>query len=408
MKINRETLLVFGILAVLVTLTVIGAVLKAQQTDNLPVLSSFSNQPDGGKALSLWLAALGFEVSTGLEETYTIPPGTGLVLVLEPNEDLLPDNQAELDRWVEAGGTLILAGESWPAQNAMAHYGYNLGYVYSGTLPIRAVSPALAHPPLPGVALVQVNRTLNAFQPPASQTASPTPDQGSNLSLQPGQPLFATPLGLVAARLELGKGQIFLLSAPELLTNRGLKASGNPEIVQNLLNLAQSGSSSPGKAWIDEWHHGLRAASAAIVGPEAWLRQTPGGHALLFSAVLVFLALALSGRSFGRPLPAQASLARRAPLEQITALANLSRRAGHRSRLVQAEYQAVKRRYAHRYHINPDLPDNQFASIVASLAPEVDSASLEHLLTGLTRAMYAPDLSESEMLRLVSEASKWL
>ena len=44
----------------------------------------------------------------------------------------------------------------------------------------------------------------------------------------------------------------------------------------------------------------VKASASKIVGPQDWLRFTPAGHALLFTAVIVFLALLLQGRGFGR------------------------------------------------------------------------------------------------------------
>ena len=47
-------------------------------TDDLPELSVYSNAPTGGRALWLWLEALGYQVAELDEDPYAVPDGTAL------------------------------------------------------------------------------------------------------------------------------------------------------------------------------------------------------------------------------------------------------------------------------------------------------------------------------------------
>jgi hypothetical protein len=196
-----------------------------------------------------------------------------------------------------------------------------------------------------------------------------------------------------------GAGRVILASFIYPLSNAGLKESGNAELVLNLLALARKSNS----IWFDEWHHGV-SQQDKIIGPEDWLRFTPAGHALLFMAVILFLTLSLQGRGFGRPVPLPKSTARRATLEYITALANLSRRAGHRAEVVQQYHQSLKGQLARRYRLNPVTPDDEYVMQIARYYPGLDVDELKHLLSRLSSTR----VSEGEMVKLAAETAQWL
>jgi hypothetical protein len=196
-----------------------------------------------------------------------------------------------------------------------------------------------------------------------------------------------------------GQGRVILASFTYPLTNAGLKEPGNPELVLNLLALA-------GKIdniWFDEWHHGENQRKL-IVGPQDWLRFTPAGHGLLFTAVILFLALVLQGRSFGRTIPLPQSTARRTSLEYITALANLSRRAGRRSDVLRQYHQSLKHHLARRYRLDPDMPDDEYVTQLSNYHSDLDAAGLKNLLVRLD----ARSVSEGELVKLAAETAEWL
>jgi hypothetical protein len=168
--------------------------------------------------------------------------------------------------------------------------------------------------------------------------------------------------------------------------------------VLNLIAL----SAQKGRVWLDDWHHGIQ--SAAIVGPSQWLRRTPAGHALLFVAITIFLALFLQGRGFGRPIPLRHEIKRRGPLEHVTAVANLNRKAGHRADVLHQYRQWVKRHLGHRYRLDPSLPDEEYVAELGKFNPALDKEKLLHLLQHLTQK----NVSEADMVKLAEEASRWI
>jgi len=103
-------------------------------------------------------------------------------------------------------------------------------------------------------------------------------------------------------------------------------------------------------------------------------------------------------------VPLQQDTSRRAPLEYITALANLSRRAGHRTAVMQDYHHRLKKRVGHRYRLDPTLTDEEFLTQLADYHPNLDLAALRSLLQRLSAA----NISESDMVQLAAEVAEWL
>ena len=141
----------------------------------------------------------------------------------------------------------------------------------------------------------------------------------------------------------------------------------------------------------------------AEIAANNWLQRTPAGRAILFVAAVIFIGLVLRGRAFGRPVPLAKDISRRAPLEYISGIANLSRRAGHRTAVLQDYRDRLKRELGHRYRLNPTLPDVEFVARLAEYNPNLDATALLKLLQRLSQ----PNVSESEMIELAAEAAKF-
>ncbi len=102
------------------------------------------------------------------------------------------------------------------------------------------------------------------------------------------------------------------------------------------------------------------------------------------------------------PLPKE--LVRRASLEYITAIANLNRRAGHRLAVLGQYYHQVKRRLGQRYHLNPDLSDDEYLVQLATFNPNIDVDALGDLLSRMRQRR----VSERDLVQLAAEVADWL
>ncbi len=387
-RLSRDSWLAIGLLAVLVLVTIVAAIYQAQgQESDLP-LASFSSAPNGARALRLWLSELGYPVSDEVDSTFHLTQETGLVLVLEPSTGITTDEWETIDAWVEEGGTLVLAGERWGALSTARHYDLTLAYLNeeSKAITLTAQTPLLVSPPLTNPA--------NAHPQAYFKIAD---DADTDFD-------FVTHLAAgdrpVLVSCEIGDGRVILSATTFPFSNAGLKEAGNPQLVANLIAAATR----PGVIWFDEWHHGMRSRQAQVLGPEQWLRRTPAGRSLLYAAAVIFVALVLGGRRFGRPIPLPKSSARRAPLEHITAIANLNRRAGHRAAVLLHHRQRLKRELGKRYRLNPTLPDDEYVIQLSQFNPNLDADALRNLLARLRQRT----ASESEMVQAAAQVATWL
>lgn len=378
---SRDAWLAIGLVLVLAMITIAAALTQTQQVA-VPPYTSTSAERNGTYALWLWLEANGYRITNTISGSFAPPRDAALTLMLEPS---VPVEEAEwrvLENWVEEGGTLVIAGEEFVTAITMNHLGYDMLFNRERVELLAPQLPILEIPPI----------TI----PPHVRTR--TFIDGSNDDFAVLMAIEDRPVTIAFGR---GEGLIILSTAPFPFSNAGLKEEGNPELVLNLIHTARR----EGVVWFDEWHHGIRSlGEEGVRGPQEWLFQTPAGQSLLYGAAVVFMALVLAGRHFGRPLAPSRERVRRAPLEYITAIANLNRRAGHRRFVLNQYHQRIKSELGRRYRISPALPDDEFLSTLASYNPALDVEAIRRALARLKQ----PKFSEAEMVDLAREAAKLL
>ncbi|MEW6030964.1 MAG: DUF4350 domain-containing protein [Chloroflexota bacterium] len=375
MKLSRDARLGIGLLVLLVGITVAAAL--QQDADAIPNLSTSAGR-SGSLAFRRWLGDLGYQVLDEQPGFFEPPREADLILILSPLLEITESELKSLDGWVEDGGTLILAGATIPLLPAFEHFGFSMRYLDRPARELLAQTPILTSPPLTDPAIVDAEFYLRTDRT----------DFVAHLALAE-RPVIVS--------FERGKGRVILSTVAHPFSNLGLKEAGNAELVLNLVSLAVR----RGAVWFDEWHHGIQNN---ILGPEQWLRRTSAGHALVFVALAVFLALIMQGRGFGRPVPLPYELRRRGPLEHVTAVANLNRRAGHRAATLHQYHQRLKRHLGKRYRLDPSLPDADYVRALGGYNPSIDQKELLDLLTRLSQE----NVSEGELVKLADEASKWM
>lgn len=378
--ISRDSWLAIGLFLLLLVLGTIAAVQQLQQQDEGAPLSMFSSAPNGARALRLWLESLDYQVSNAVASDFHIPVEADVALMLEPLTAVTEAEWQAIDAWVDAGGTLVLAGSQFSSLPALRHFEFNVAPVFSSEPARAAQSPLLDNPPLPETLAVAGNLYLQSRRT----------DFTVHLAVEEG------PLLVSFAR---GQGLVILTTAVFPFSNAGLKEAGNAEPVLNLVTAA----SEPQLIWFDEWHHGMREQQRNLTGPGAWISRTPVGRALLYSAAVIFIALLLGGRGFGRPVPLARDSSRRGPMAYITAVANLNRRAGHRQAVLQQFHQRLKRDLGVRYRLSPDLADDDFVRQLAQYNPNLDADALRQLLARLRQAK----VTENELVQLAAEVAGW-
>jgi hypothetical protein len=377
MKLTRDAWLVIGILFALIAVIVL-TTFQQSSAPSIPYLST-SSAPNGTLAFKLWLDELGYKPATTSETIFDPQSSVKTIFILQPTVLISATEWKVIDRWVDNGGLLVLAGDNFPTITAMDHFDFSMVYAANEITEMYVSSPILGSPvmtsKIPTQAYYGFKTARSDFLPLVSAN---------------GFPLIVS--------FEQGKGRVILSATPEPFSNLALKNDSNASLVLNLLAF----TSQKGTVWFDEWHHGFQ--SGGIVGPSQWLQRTAGGHAILFIVGVIFLALLFQGRGFGRPVPLAYEIHRRGPLEHVTAIANLNRKAGHGNEVLKQYHQRVKRQLGQRYRIDPSMPDRDYALTLAQYNSSIDKDALLNLLQRLTQK----NVSEAELLKLASEAARWI
>jgi hypothetical protein len=387
MNSKRETWLAIGLLTLLVLVTVVAGISQAQQAEKeLPALSSYSSAPNGTRALRLWLEEIGYVVKDRVSQAFLPPQDADVMLILAPSAPIEPQEWEAIDDWIERGGTMVLVGEGSFSFFAAAvqHYEFSANRLDTTSEQVTAQTPLLASPPLANMEHVQPSTSLRT-------------DRTDYITLVAAGPHPVT------VSFQKGQGRVIICSMSYPFTNAGLKEEGNPELALNVVTANGQAAGRP-IIWLDEWHHGVRPTSTTVTGPGGWLRYTPSGHALLYTALVIFVALLLTGRRFGRAVPMPQNIVRRGPLEYVTAIANLSRRAGHRQAVLRYHYQTLKRTLGKRYRLNPTLPDEEYVARLAEFNPDIDAQALRSLLAKLRRKK----VSENDVIQLAAQVAACL
>jgi hypothetical protein len=383
MKLSRDAVLVTIIFAVLVLATIAAAFQEQTTEAGPPPLASTSNDPSGAAALMQWLDRLGYDAHNRVGRSFQIPAGASIVMLLEPTEFILQGDWDHIDSWVEDGGTLIMVGNGLGARAAIEHYDFTPLSAASSGAPLTVQTPLTVFPPIAGTIDARAEAVLRSTR---------------NDFIE----LLSLPEGPVVVSLDVGQGRVIIGVAPFMFSNAGLKEPGNGEFVLNMVWAARNS----GDIWFDEWHHGMRPGSAEDQqsGFTAWLARTPSGQSLLYAGLVIFAAMLLQGVRFGRPVSLLRDRARRAPLEYVTALANLGRRAGHRGWVLAQYHNRLKHGLGRRYRLSPTIDDTEFLTQLHKFDPSIDINALGTLLASLRKR----NVSEAEMIQSAAEVSSWL
>jgi len=377
MKLSRDAWLGIGILAALILVTS-AAVLQETGEVEIPYLST-SSAPNGTLALKTWLDELGYSPPESPPPSFSPDESIKTIFIIQPIELISESEWNLIDNWVEQGGVLVLAGDNLQTEIAMDHFGFSRTFLQEQATEALPVAPLMNSP------LLVSEIAIKTYYGIATSETGFTP-----LLSVSGVPVLLS--------FEQGMGRIILSSVPYIFSNLALKDDVTAALVLNLIAL----TGQEGPIWFDEWHHGLQLDG--IVGPWQWLQNTPGGHAILFVVGTIFVALLLQGRAFGRPVPLPHEIKRRGPLEHVTAIANLNRKAGHRNEVLRGYHHRLKRHLGQRYRLDPSLSDEEYVELLSQYNPSIEKDELLKLLKNLSQW----DVSESELLKLASEAARWM
>ncbi|MFW6183638.1 MAG: DUF4350 domain-containing protein, partial [Chloroflexota bacterium] len=146
-RLRRDTWLTVILLLLLVGLTAVAVVWEARNETDQPSLATFSSEPDGARALWLWLESMGHRVDDGSGAAFAVPEEADLALILEPQVPGINDAEWEvLDDWIDNGGILLIAGEGFGTAFSLGRYQFDINYLDDEEGPVQVAAPLLLSP----------------------------------------------------------------------------------------------------------------------------------------------------------------------------------------------------------------------------------------------------------------------
>ena len=355
----------FGLLALVLSL------LPPSQ-ERLPPLTVYSAEPNGGKALRLWLESIGYQLVTLERAPLALPTRARTLLLLEPTHPITGVERDTLEAWVRDGGRLVIAGEGLWTMRVLERFGLKLEPLALGALTARPAAGAPLDPAI-GEVLVESDMAL------VGADASPLLVDGDHV---------------LAASRPFGSGQVVALASVAALSNRALRLESNARLALSLIG--RQG----GELAVDELHHGYGEAQprslTRLLFDERW------GQAVLYAGALVFGYLLLRGRRFGRPRPLDLSRGRSLG-EYVSSVAALYRAGRKRAFLAEHFRRQLWRAYARSLGLPGDASEAQL--VARARAAGRDPSALLDVARALEQG---PRLGEAELIKLVRSGERAL
>jgi len=289
--------ILIGATVILVLLVGATAVLSPPEAAPAPESSSYSPSAAGAKAAFELIGELGYQVERWTQPLPELPESAeNTVLVLSQPLSAASDSESDaLERFVRRGGRLVFTGP--------------IVHKFLSGAEVKLVSPtSAATRTYSEVAASSITRNA-----PTIVMAAPVKWDGNNKN---ASPIYAHEGDVVVVAYPLGKGQVIWWASATPLSNAGVSAEGNMDLLLNSLGPADGTT----VLW-DEYYHGERK------GLGSYLAGTPVLWALLQGGIICVMLVLAYGRRTG-PTRVPVVESRLSPLEFVETLGALYQSAG--------------------------------------------------------------------------------
>ena len=295
--------------------------------------SSLRTTPDGVAALARGIDSLGRRTVPRITPLVEADSVRGTVVLLQSRLPPTPREVRALLDAVRAGGTLLYAPPYLVrrARTLQTSLMDSLGVRFR----LRQVNEVLRDENLPGAAWS--DHPLTAALPPPRPTAHGLRIRGEEVDADSARVRVVERLMMVvdsddstwiaAAQLPLGEGRVVIFSDAAPLSN---EHAGDDPLAVLAVRAALVHTSEADTVFFDEFHQGISGHNTSAQVLTGFFLDSPGGRTLLQLVAVCFLILACAGLRFGAPTTAVAppDQERRSPLEHVSALGDLYRKAG--------------------------------------------------------------------------------
>lgn len=409
--------IIIPIALVVVLLVVLNAasyvsVERTRDSEFSPDRSTYNSGPTGTRALYDFLNETKRQVTRWREapaallnttSARTTQPTT-FVVIGETRQEFDSAEAADLLRWVERGGRLVLIDRSPDARLLPSSDDWLVSMQFGQFPAVDAVSGnadeltagvPLAHPVQPtaltqGIENTQPSRYASTIKI-ASTTAPEAETKPKSISTAPVAHLTDN-RGALVVDYPHGRGRIVILSDPFMVANKGINQADNLRLAVNLL------ASSGGLIAFDEYHQGRRATQNEVA---AYFSGTPVLAMLAQLGVIVLAVLWTNGRRFARPLPVP-QVDRRSSLEFVASMAELQQRARAYDLAIENIYARLRRVLARYAGVDGGSPRALIAERIAARSGKIDRQQLEALMFECEETINGAPIDAKKSLALIA------
>jgi len=373
MKIERSDrrLLIWAGVFMLVVIVALTFLSQDEEESGIP--STYSAQRSGAKAAFLLLQQSGYKVQRWEQSPVNLPsdPTHSVLILASPFRAPTSDEKNALETYLDRGGKVLITGRSASIYVPQAE-----------TENEPAISPV-----------------ARDYQP---QLLTPL-TRGGAIQMSPGAywkgpatsslAHYSDGDRAIVVSYKAGLGEVIWWGASTPLTNAAIARSGNMALLLNSL-----GKAGEVQIYWDEYFHGEQSSLIGYAG------DPPLKFGLL-QTLLVFLALIFTFSRRNGPIHPLPQPSRLSPLEFVSTLGKLYRRANAVHSALAIPYARFRAQAARQLGINQDVPAADLARALTNRMRYKDE-SLAELLRQIENALHNPELQEAQALELVQQLNR--
>lgn len=363
---DRRLLIWAGVFIVLVMI----ALSFTQDEEESSVPSTYSAQSRGAKGAFLLLQESGYRVERWEQAPLDLPanPQHTVLVMASPYAQPTRDEQNALQTFLSEGGKVLVTGRNVPSY---------LPKTDVEREPLQTPSPKEYKPQL----LTPLTRGGAIQMSPAAYWKG----QSAGTLVH-----YADEDRPIVVSYNVGHGEVIWWASSTPLTNAAIDKSGNLALLLNSI-----GDDKDVRILWDEYFHSEGSSlSAYLFDPPAFWG--------LAQCLLVFLALIFTFSRRSGPIHPLPEPSRLSPLEFVSMLGKLYRRANAVHSALEIPYARFRTLAARRLGLSPDISAEDLANSVKIRLRYKDD-SLRGLLLQIESALHNPELKEDEALALVKE-----
>jgi hypothetical protein len=373
MKIERSDRRLLIWAGVFMLVVILALTFFSQDEEESGIPSTYSAQRSGAKAAFLLLQQSGYKVQRWEQSPTNLPSDpTHTVLVLaSPFRAPTSDEKNALQTYLDRGGKVLVTGRSVSLYVPQAE---------TENEPVPSPVSKEYQPQL----LTPLTRGGAIQMSPGAYWKGPATSSLAHYS-DGDRPIVVS--------YKAGLGEVIWWGASTPLTNTAIAKSGNMALLLNSL-----GNAGEVQIYWDEYFHGEQSSLIGYVG------DPPLKFGLL-QTLLVFLALIFTFSRRNGPIHPLPQPSRLSPLEFVSTLGKLYRRANAVHSALAIPYARFRAQAARQLGIRPDVPADDLARALKNRMRYKDD-SLAELLRQIENALHNPELQEAQALELVQQLNQ--